>query len=76
MSKAEASIGSAMSASFAWVTALSASVPLPSLRRRCAKLERFIERAPREAERRRADRDPEQVERLHARCGSLRPARR
>ena len=54
-----------MSASFACVTALSASVPLPS-RRSDAKRKRLVERAPREAERRRADRHPEQVQRLHA----------
>ena len=54
-----------MSASFAWVTALSASVPLPS-RRDCREAQRLVERAPREAERRRADRHPEQVQGLHA----------
>ena len=59
-----------MSASLAWVTALSASVPLPS-RRLEAKAQRFVERAPGEAERRRADRHAEQVQRLHADAEAL-----
>ncbi len=49
MSSADASMASAMSASFAWVTALSASVPLPSRRSLCDS------RAPRRA---RAARSP------------------
>ena len=59
-----------MSASLAWVTALSASVPLaePAAGR---EVERFVERAPGEAERRRADRHPEQVQRLHADAEAL-----
>ena len=70
MSSADASTKSAMSASFAWVTALSASVPLP--RRRLAReCERFVERAPSKAERGRADGHAEQVERLHADAEAL-----
>ena len=65
MSSAEASIAVAMSASLACVTALSASVPLPR-RRLLAKRQRLVQRAPGEAERRRADRHPEQVQRFHA----------
>ena len=58
---------------WSWVTALSASVPLPSLRGG-GEGERLVERAPRKAQRRGADRHPEQVQRLHRDAGSPRPA--
>ena len=59
-----------MSASFSCVTAFSASVPLPR-RRSLRQAQRLIECATCKAQRRRADGDAEQVERLHADAEAL-----
>ena len=64
MSRAEASIAVAMSARLAWVTALSASVPAPSLRVD-GEGDRLVERAAGEAERGGGDGDAEQGQRAH-----------